>query len=191
MSGSSKENKADFISRAGKLARATAVSAAAVCLLGVSLRAENTPPPASVDEANKKLEQRRTELENVEKRQRELQQDLSGIAAERKDINARLLETAALVQRSEAQLTAIEGRLTELDSQEKLLRGSLAQRRGQIAKLLAALQRMGRNPPPVIITRREDALQMVRSAMLIATTFPKCAPRPWPSPPSSMILCAS
>jgi septal ring factor EnvC (AmiA/AmiB activator) len=173
VSGSSKENKADFISRAGKLARATAVSAAAVCLLGVSLRAENTPPPASVDEANKKLEQRRTELENVEKRQRELQQDLSGIAAERKDINARLLETAALVQRSEAQLTAIEGRLTELDSQEKLLRGSLAQRRGQIAKLLAALQRMGRNPPPVIITRREDALQMVRSAMLIATTFPE------------------
>jgi septal ring factor EnvC (AmiA/AmiB activator) len=173
VSGSSKENKADIINRAGKLARATAVSAAAVCLLGVSLHAENTPPPASVEEANKKLEQRRTELENVEKRQRELQQDLSGIAAERKDINARLLETAALVQRSEAQLTAIEGRLTELDSQEKLLRGSLAQRRGQIAKLLAALQRMGRNPPPVIITRREDALQMVRSAMLIATTFPE------------------
>ena len=41
------------------------------------------------------------------------------------------------------------------------------------AKLLAALQRMGRNPPPVIVTRREDALAMVRSAMLIATTFPE------------------
>jgi septal ring factor EnvC (AmiA/AmiB activator) len=166
-------NKADVISRAGTLARAAAVSAAAFCLAPVASRAENTPPPASVEEANKKLEQRRTELEGVEKRQRELQQDLTGIAAERKDINARLLETAALVQRSEAQLTAIEGRLSELDSQEKLLRGSLAQRRGQIARLLAALQRMGRNPPPVIITRREDALQMVRSAMLIATTFPE------------------
>lgn len=173
MSGSSKENKADLIRHAVKLAKAAAVSVAAVCLLDGSSHAENTAPPASVEEANKKLERRRTELENVEKRQRELQQDLSGIAAERKDINARLLETAALVQRSEAQLTAIEGRLSELDSQEKLLRGSLAQRRGQIARLLAALQRMGRNPPPVIITRREDALQMVRSAMLIATTFPE------------------
>jgi septal ring factor EnvC (AmiA/AmiB activator) len=173
LSLSSKQYKANLIRRAGGLAHATAVSAVAICLVGASVRAENTPQPSSVDEANKRLEERRTELENVEKRQQELQKDLSGIAAERKDINARLVETAALVQRSEAQLTAIEGRLSELDSQEKLLRGSLAQRRGQISRLLAALQRMGRNPPPVIITRREDALQMVRSAMLIATTFPE------------------
>ena len=42
----------------------------------------------------------------------------------------------------------------------------------QIAKLLSALQRMGRNPPPVLITQREDALKMVRSAMLLAAGFP-------------------
>ena len=157
--------------RVSTLTAAVVVSVSVICTPARPLFAENAPP--SIDEASKKLEARRAELENVEKRGRELQQDLSGIAAERKDINARLVETAALVQRSEAQLTAIEGRLSELDQQEKMLRGSLAQRHGQIAKLLAALQRMGRNPPPVIITRREDALAMVRSAMLIATTFPE------------------
>ena len=35
------------------------------------------------------------------------------------------------------------------------------------------MQRMGRNPPPVMITRREDALQMVRSAMILARAFPE------------------
>jgi septal ring factor EnvC (AmiA/AmiB activator) len=54
-----------------------------------------------------------------------------------------------------------------------MVRGSLEQRHSQIAKLLAALQRMGRNPPPVMITQREDALQMVRSAMLLASAFPE------------------
>ena len=47
------------------------------------------------------------------------------------------------------------------------MRGSLEQNHGRIAKLLAAMQRMGRNPPPVMVTRREDALEMVRSAMLL------------------------
>ena len=31
---------------------------------------------------------------------------------------------------------------------------------------------MGRNPPPVLVTRREDALKMVRSAMLLSSAFP-------------------
>ena len=82
-------------------------------------------------------------------------------------------EAARVIQRSEGQLTTIEQRLEELDSQQKLLQGSLAQRHGQIATLLSAMQRIGRNPPPVIITRREDALQMVRSAMLLGRAFPE------------------
>ena len=42
-----------------------------------------------------------------------------------------------------------------------------------IAQLLGAMQRMGRNPPPVIITQRSDALKMVRSAMLLGRAFPE------------------
>ena len=61
----------------------------------------------------------------------------------------------------------------ELEAQEKHLRGTLEQRHAAISALLAAMQRMGRNPPPVMITRREDALAMVRSAMLLASAFPE------------------
>ena len=87
--------------------------------------------------------------------------------------NSRLVETADLIKKSEGQLTTIETRLGELEEQQRILKGSLNQRNNQIAKLLSALQRMGRNPPPVLITQREDALQMVRSAMLLSAAFPE------------------
>lgn len=125
------------------------------------------------DEARKRLEADRGRLEATQKRSKELQADLDKIAAERQRINARLVETAKLIQQSEAQLTLIESRLGELETQEKLLRESLEARHGSISGLLAAMQRMGRNPPPVMITRREDALSMVRSAMLLASAFPE------------------
>jgi len=121
----------------------------------------------------RKLEIEKTELQTKQQRSKELQRSVAEIAAEREEINARLLSTAALVQESEGKLTQIEARLGQLEAQEKDLRGSLAERYEHISHLLAALQRMGRNPPPVIITRREDALKMVRSAMLLATAFPE------------------
>jgi septal ring factor EnvC (AmiA/AmiB activator) len=125
------------------------------------------------EEAKKKLESRRQELESVSKRAKSLETDVGTLAAERERLNGRLVETADLIKKSEAQLTSIESRMGELEAQEKILRGSLNQRHGQIAKLLSALQRMGRNPPPILITQREDALKMVRSAMLLAASFPE------------------
>jgi murein hydrolase activator len=127
----------------------------------------------SPDEARKSLESNRDRLEATQRRSKELQVDLDKIQAERERINARLVETAKLIQQSEAQLSTIESRLGELEAQEKMVRGSLEQRQGTISSLLAAMQRMGRNPPPVMITRREDALAMVRSAMLLASAFPE------------------
>lgn len=128
--------------------------------------------PQTSDEAAKKLEQEKSALAAKESRGRELQKDVAGIVDERREINARLLETAALVQKSEEQMTAIETRLAGFERQEQEVRTSLAREHGKISGVLAALQRMGRNPPPVIITRREDALEMVRSAMLLGVAFP-------------------
>ena len=125
------------------------------------------------DEARKRLESDRSRLEATQRRGKELQSDLDKIAAERERINARLVETAKLIQQSEAQMSLIESRLGELEAQEKHLRGALEARHSSISALLAGLQRMGRNPPPVMVTRREDALTMVRSAMLLASAFPE------------------
>jgi septal ring factor EnvC (AmiA/AmiB activator) len=102
-----------------------------------------------------------------------LEGELKQLEQERARLNRELIETAKAVQRSEAQLSEAEARIEELEAQETLVRGSLAQSHGRISQLMAAMQRMGRNPPPVMITQREDALRMVRSAMLLANAFPE------------------
>jgi septal ring factor EnvC (AmiA/AmiB activator) len=128
--------------------------------------------PTDVNEARHELELKRRQFDDNAKKEQTIRSEVTELNGERERLNARLVETAGLIQRSEAKMTTIEGRLSELEAQEKVVRGSLDQRRGQIAALLAALQRMGRNPPPVLVTRREDALKMVRSAMLLASAFP-------------------
>ncbi|WP_072395883.1 peptidoglycan DD-metalloendopeptidase family protein [Hyphomicrobium sp. CS1GBMeth3] len=152
-------------------ARLTA-AAIFVALASMAVSASRAEPSKTAEEAAKKLESQKNELATKKSRSNELQKDLAAIADERREINARLLETAALVQKSEEQMTAIETRLAGLERQEREIRASLAKEHGKISGILAALQRMGRNPPPVIITQREDALEMVRSAMLLGVAFP-------------------
>ncbi len=158
---------------AKRLLRATALPAAALAAAILLTGGAFAETPSAAEEAKKKLESRRIELENVQNRTKTLETDVGAMAAEREKLNKRLVETADLIKKSEGQLTSIENRLGELGAQEKILKGSLNERQGQISKLLSALQRMGRNPPPVLITQREDALKMVRSAMLLAAAFPQ------------------
>lgn len=119
------------------------------------------------------LEEKQKALKKNQKQAKTLRQDLELIRQQRARLNKQLIETGALISKSEAQLTEIEERVGELEAQKRLLKGSLDQRHASISKLLSALQRMGRNPPPVMITERKDALRMVRSAMMIAAVFPE------------------
>lgn len=128
---------------------------------------------ADLEEAKKRRDAESHRLTETDLRAKEIQADMLALRQEREKLNAQLLQTAKLIQASEAQLSAIEARIQELEEQEKLKLGSLEARRGSMSGLLAAMQRMGRNPPPVMITRREDALSMVRSAMLIGAAFPE------------------
>ncbi len=120
----------------------------------------------------RELDDKRGRLQDYEAKAKALDQGVLDLKEERRKLNDQLLETAARIQDSEAKMTSIESRLGELSEQEKMLRGSLAQQHAQIATLLGSLQRMGRNPPPVMMTHRDDALAMVRSAILLATAFP-------------------
>jgi septal ring factor EnvC (AmiA/AmiB activator) len=64
--------------------------------------------PTSPEEAKKKLERQRRDLESVAKRAKTLEGDVSTLAAERERLNAKLVETAGLIKKSEGQLTSIE-----------------------------------------------------------------------------------
>jgi len=127
----------------------------------------------SRDDAAKQLEEKQRALETARDKENSITQDIDTLDQESAQLNEQLIETARRIQTSEARLSEIEVRLQDLSIQQTSIRDSIAQRHDTIAKLLAAMQRLGGQPPPAIITRRDDVLKMVRSAMLMAALYPE------------------
>jgi murein hydrolase activator len=161
-------NHAAFL--AGPLVR---LLAGTVVVAGTVVTTNAWAQTQSAQDAAAKIRANKEKLEETERKARTLQADVAQIDEEQARLNAQLQETAKLVQRSEAQMSSIESRRDGLETEQKALEATLSERQESIGRLLSAMQRMGRNPPPVIITKREDALQMVRSAMLLAKAFPE------------------
>lgn len=125
------------------------------------------------EDAARQLERQKQQLDSARERAETLSRNVDALTKERAQLNELLIETARRIQESESRLSASEERLAALAEQEKVVRGSIDRRKGEIAKLLSAMQRIGRHPPPALVTRRDDALKMVRSAMLMASIFPE------------------
>ncbi len=98
------------------------------------------------------------------------------IAAIKKDqatITAALIQSAKTERKLSQDIEDITDRMAVLESQETDVKRSLAGRRGVLAEVLGALQRMGLNPPPAILVTPDDALASVRSAILLGAVVPE------------------
>jgi len=127
----------------------------------------------SRDEAKQRLDQTEQDLKSSRAKEQGLTQDLAALAEERARLNSELIEAGKGVQASEAKLSETEAKLAELTDQVNVIRSSITERKEAIVKMLSAMQRIGRTPPPALVTRRDDALAVVRSAMLLADVFPE------------------
>jgi murein hydrolase activator len=127
----------------------------------------------SRDQAKQKLNQTEQQLQSNRAKEQGLTQDLAALAAERAKLNSELIEAGKGVQASEAKLSETETKLAELTDQVNIIKNSITERKETIVKMLSAMQRIGRTPPPALVTRRDDALAVVRSAMLLADVFPE------------------
>jgi septal ring factor EnvC (AmiA/AmiB activator) len=141
-----------------------------VCALPSSTWAEEG---LSRDEAKQKLDQTEQKLQSSRAKEQGLAQDLAALAEERAKLNSELIEAGKRVQESEAKLSETEAKLAELTEQVNVIQSSITERKEAIVKMLSAMQRIGRTPPPALVTRRDDALAVVRSAMLLADVFPE------------------
>jgi septal ring factor EnvC (AmiA/AmiB activator) len=101
-----------------------------------------------------------------------LEISLAGIEKTSAGIRSALVASAARRKDLERQVLANETRLKGLDVRETAVKASLKSRRGVLAEVLAALQRMGRNPPPALLVTPDDALSSVRSAILLGAVVP-------------------
>ena len=127
----------------------------------------------SRDEAKQRLNQTEQELQSSRAKAEGLTKDLAALAEERAKLNSELIEAGKRVQASEAKLSETEAKLAELTEQVNVIQNSITERKEAIVKMLSAMQRIGRTPPPALVTRRDDALAVVRSAMLLANVFPE------------------
>jgi murein hydrolase activator len=127
----------------------------------------------SRDDAKKRLSETEQQLQSSRAREQGLTQALAAWVKEQARLSVELVEAGKKVQASEAKLTETETELAALTEQVNVIQSSIAERRAVIVKMLSAMQRMGRTPPPALVTRRDDALAVVRSAMLLADVFPE------------------
>jgi septal ring factor EnvC (AmiA/AmiB activator) len=135
--------------------------------------------PAS-DEPVPARQQRQNELHGVEdtirageEQRRKTEADIEAMRNDRARLNAALIETTARAQATEARVGDAEKRLDVSQASEAAIRRSLEGRRGVIAEVLAALQRMGRKPPPAVLVRPQDMLEAIRTSMLLASVVPQ------------------
>jgi septal ring factor EnvC (AmiA/AmiB activator) len=101
-----------------------------------------------------------------------LTSEIAGIKKDQATITAALIQSAKTERKLSQDIEDISARLDGLRSQQETIRKSLVARRGVLAEVLGALERMGVSPPPAILVKPEDALSSVRSAILLGAVVP-------------------
>jgi septal ring factor EnvC (AmiA/AmiB activator) len=132
-----------------------------------------TASPDAIKQREQELEATRAQQKNAAELQQRLRADLEAIGQDRSKLNQRLIDIATQVRAVETRIGDTETRLRPLDSREQQIRASLDSRRSEIVEVLAALQRAGRRTPPALLVRPEDALQSLRTAMLLGSVVPE------------------
>jgi len=129
--------------------------------------------PDTIKQREQELEAARASKKNAEEAQAKLKGEITSLGQDRTQFNQQLIDTAANVRAVETKIDEAEARLRTLNGREQETRASLDSRRADIVEVLAALQRAGRRTPPALLVRPEDALQSLRTAMLLGAVVPE------------------
>lgn len=173
----------------GALAALAALALGALLLCGLPAGAQEAQEDTSIDaealdaraaESEAERDRRAVELERLREaldaaaaQRRVLDEEIARLADDRARLNAALIETTAGIRGLESRAAGLEERLETLEGAQSAIRRSLESRRGVIVEVLAALQRMGRRPPPAVLVRPEDILAAVRTSMLLGAVVPE------------------
>lgn len=143
----------------------------------VNVATDATPSPTV--ELKQKQEETRKELEALgstmklsEGKIADIERSIAQTNKDSADIRQALIDSAQKRKDLERKIRDSEKKIASLGVQEDGIRASLRSRKGVLAEVLGALERMGRNPPPALLVKPEDALASVRSAILLGAVVP-------------------
>ena len=136
-------------------------------------------PSSEAPSADDALRRHDQELDAVRTQQRQsvdsqakLRLQIQALGDDRRALNRELINSAAAVRDVEAKIDDAQSRLQSLDAREQIFQKSLDERRSAIIEILAALQRVGQQPPPALLVRPEDALKALRTAITLGAVVP-------------------
>ncbi|WP_341992391.1 peptidoglycan DD-metalloendopeptidase family protein [Azorhizobium sp. AG788] len=166
-----------MVARSGLILCALAFCAALAGAAGVRAQVAPTPgasapvprprpAPVNTDALN-------ADIRGAAEFQSQVRAELESVKGDRAKFNQLLVDTTTRLRAVEQQIIDLESRISGLDANASDIRASLLKRRGVLAEVLGALVRMGRNPPPALLMRPDDALDAVRSAILLGALLPE------------------
>ena len=124
-------------------------------------------------EADQQLVDIQAAISISEERRQQLRSEIEQMNGDRTRQNIALIEAAQRVKLTEIEVGDIEQRLSGLIVEQNQILARLEGADINISNLLAALQRIGKNPPPALIIDPSDALSSARSAILLSTILPQ------------------
>lgn len=151
--------------------------ACAAFAVATEVHAQEAAPQSAHDlekvERQRELEILRSDLEARKAAEARIKAEVDELKDDRKKFAQALVDTAARMKALEGRLSAAEARLKPLDGREAQIKASLESRQAVLAEVLAAAARLSRRPAPAIMLKPDDALNSVRSAMLLGAVVPE------------------
>ncbi len=131
-------------------------------------------PASEQQKAEKEVELRGVEdtMRASDEQRRAIDSEIESIRVDRARLSEALISTTAKVQDAERAVAAADDRMASLNAKAESISRSLESRRAAIVEVLAALQRMGADPPPAILIKPGDMAEAVRAAMVLSSLVP-------------------
>lgn len=102
-----------------------------------------------------------------------LADEVRTLRKDRKTLTEALVKAAKAEREFGQDIRVSEDRLRVLVEKKHVVEKAFKDRRREFSTVLAALERMGFNPPPALLVHADDALQSVRSAVLLGSIVPE------------------
>lgn len=97
----------------------------------------------------------------------------AALTAQARALRTQLIATAARVQQLENEKITLDAQIVKLAADEQSLSAGFARDRVAVSRLLAILERLQHDMPPVVVLKPDDALGAVHSAMLLGASLPR------------------
>lgn len=120
----------------------------------------------------KLLETTRSEIQETQGKTIQLKSELNTLEMDQKRLNEQLITLTSQSRDLENNMLTLGTQVNALEKNKLELEKNLNDKSGELSLVLASLQRLGRNPPPAILVRPEDALSAVRSSILLGALLP-------------------